>query len=109
MRFIMFVKHAEPSGPPPEELMDAMAKLSEEAIKAGTIRGNGGLAPRRKRLECVFSLASGPIALHNLVVLRGASSVSSFQPGLPPVCRPRSILRNESWARRLTQSRELSA
>ena len=45
MRFIMLVKHAEPSGPPPKALMDAMAKLSEEAIKAGTIRSNGGLAP----------------------------------------------------------------
>jgi hypothetical protein len=45
MRFMMMVKHAELSGPPPQALMDAMAKLHEEAVKAGTIRGNGGLAP----------------------------------------------------------------
>jgi hypothetical protein len=45
MRFMMMVKHAELSGPPPQALMDAMAKLSEEAVKAGTIRGSGGLAP----------------------------------------------------------------
>ncbi len=45
MRFMMLVKHAELSGPPPKELMDAMAILSEEAVKAGTIRSNGGLAP----------------------------------------------------------------
>jgi hypothetical protein len=45
MRFLMLVKHAESSSPPPKELMDAMAKLSEEAVKAGTIRSNGGLAP----------------------------------------------------------------
>jgi hypothetical protein len=46
MRFIMLVKHAEKlSGPPPKELMDAMAKLTEEAVKAGTIRDSGGLAP----------------------------------------------------------------
>jgi hypothetical protein len=45
MRFMMMVKHAEPSGPPPKEFMDAMAILTEEAVKAGTIRGNGGLAP----------------------------------------------------------------
>jgi hypothetical protein len=46
MRFMMMVKHAEKnSGPPPKELMDAMAKLTEEAVKAGTIRGCGGLAP----------------------------------------------------------------
>lgn len=45
MRFMMMVKHAENSGPPPQALMDAMAILSEEAVKAGTIRGSGGLAP----------------------------------------------------------------
>jgi hypothetical protein len=44
---MMLVKHAEKSGlgAPPKEFMDAMAILSEEAVKAGTIRGNGGLAP----------------------------------------------------------------
>src|SRR5260370_15291929 len=45
MRFMMMVKHAEPSGPPPKEFMDAMAILTEEAVKAGTIRGSGGLGP----------------------------------------------------------------
>ena len=45
MRFMMMVKHAELSGPPPQALMDAMGKLNEEAVKAGTIRGSGGLAP----------------------------------------------------------------
>ena len=44
MRFMMMVKHAENSGPPPKELMDAIAKLSEEAVKAGTMLGGGGLA-----------------------------------------------------------------
>src|ERR1700737_2661566 len=45
MRFMMMVKHPEPSGPPPKELMDAIAKLSEEAVKAGTMVESGGLAP----------------------------------------------------------------
>src|SRR3989442_12499458 len=46
MRFMMLVKHAENlSGPPPKELMDAMAKLSEEAVKAGTLVDSGGAAP----------------------------------------------------------------
>jgi hypothetical protein len=45
MRFMMLVKHAGPSGPPPKEFMDAMAILNAEAVKTGTIRGNGGLAP----------------------------------------------------------------
>jgi hypothetical protein len=45
MRFMMIVKHSEKQGPPPKELMDAIAKLGEEAVKAGTMLGNGGLGP----------------------------------------------------------------
>lgn len=45
MRFMMMVKHAENSGPPPKELIDAIASLCDEAVKAGTMLGNGGLAP----------------------------------------------------------------
>ena len=45
MRFMTIVKHAENSGAPPRELMDAIAKLAEEATKAGTMVANGGLTP----------------------------------------------------------------
>jgi hypothetical protein len=45
MRFMMLVKSAENSGPPPKALMEAVAKLSEEASKAGTMGDSGGLAP----------------------------------------------------------------
>lgn len=45
MRFMMLVKHGEISGPPPQELMDALGKLGEEAQKAGTMVVSGGLAP----------------------------------------------------------------
>ena len=45
MRFMMIVKHAERQGPPPKGLMDAIAKISEEAVQAGTMLGNGGLGP----------------------------------------------------------------
>jgi hypothetical protein len=45
MRFMMIVKHAEKQGPPPKELMDAIAKLAEEEAKEGKMIGNGGLAP----------------------------------------------------------------
>jgi hypothetical protein len=48
MQFMMMVRHAENSGPPPKEFMDAMAKLSEEAVKAGTMVASGGLAPTAK-------------------------------------------------------------
>jgi len=45
MKFMMLVKHPENQGPPPKELMDAIAILSEEAVKDRTMLGNGGLAP----------------------------------------------------------------
>ena len=45
MRFMMLVKSAETAGPPPKELMDAIGKLAEEAVKAGTMGPSGGLAP----------------------------------------------------------------
>jgi hypothetical protein len=45
MKFMMLVKHAEPSVAPTKELMDAVAKLAEEAVKAGTMVASGGLAP----------------------------------------------------------------
>jgi hypothetical protein len=45
MKFMMMVKHAENPGPPPKELMDAIAILTEEAVKDGSMLGNGGLAP----------------------------------------------------------------
>jgi hypothetical protein len=44
MRFMMIVKSAERSGPPPKALMDAVAKLAEEATKAGEMIESGGLA-----------------------------------------------------------------
>ena len=45
MRFMTMVKSAERSGPPPRELMDAIAKLGEEATKAGVLVETGGLLP----------------------------------------------------------------
>src|SRR6059058_4939734 len=45
MRFMMIVRHAEKQGPPPKQLMDAIAKLAEEQTKAGTMLGSGGLGP----------------------------------------------------------------
>jgi hypothetical protein len=45
MRFMMIVKSAENSGPPPRALMEAIGKLGEEAAKAGTLVEMGGLLP----------------------------------------------------------------
>jgi hypothetical protein len=45
MRFMMIVKHVENQGPPPKQLMDAIAKSAEEEAKNGTMLGSGGLGP----------------------------------------------------------------
>jgi hypothetical protein len=43
MRFMMIVKTAESSGPPPKTLMDAIQKVREEESKSGAMVGSGGL------------------------------------------------------------------
>jgi len=55
MRYMMIVKHAEDKGPPPQALMDAIAKLGEEAAKAGTMLGQGGLGPTAQGARVVLS------------------------------------------------------
>src|SRR5260370_19859230 len=45
MKFMMLVKHRENSEPPPKELMDAIAILSQEAAAKNSMLGSGGLAP----------------------------------------------------------------
>jgi hypothetical protein len=45
MRFMILVKSTETSGPPPQALMDAIAKLGEEAGRAGVRVESGGLFP----------------------------------------------------------------
>jgi hypothetical protein len=48
MRFMMLVKHAKEQGAPPKELMDAIGKLADEAVKAGRMVLSGGLSPPAK-------------------------------------------------------------
>ena len=45
MRFITMVRSAESNGPPPPELMEAMAKLVMETAESGKLVEAGGLAP----------------------------------------------------------------
>jgi hypothetical protein len=45
MRYMTLVKATETSGPPPKELMDAINKLGEEAMKVGAMVETGGLLP----------------------------------------------------------------
>jgi hypothetical protein len=67
MKFMMLVKHREKQGPPPQALMDAMDKLSEEAVRSGTLLGSGGLAPtaqstRVRVSEGNLTVIDGPFA-----------------------------------------------
>ncbi len=45
MRFMMLVKSAENSGPPPKELMEAIAKMNQDGQQSGQMIASGGLAP----------------------------------------------------------------
>jgi hypothetical protein len=45
MRFMTLVKSPENAGPPPQALMDGIARLGEEAGKAGVLVEMGGLLP----------------------------------------------------------------
>ena len=45
MKFMMIVKHKEGNGFPPKELMEAIGKQAEDAVKSGIMLGNGGLLP----------------------------------------------------------------
>src|SRR5258708_20470871 len=45
MKCMMIVKTGEGCGPPAKELVDAINKRGEEAVKAGTMLGTGGLGP----------------------------------------------------------------
>jgi hypothetical protein len=44
MRFLSIVKSAEDQGPPPQALLDAMAKLTEDSLRDGSLVQTGGLS-----------------------------------------------------------------
>ena len=60
MRFMMLVKSAENSGPPPKELMEAIWKNGEAAAKAGQMVESGGLKP--SALSARVQLRGGKIS-----------------------------------------------
>lgn len=65
MRFMTLVKSAESSGPPPAELMGAIAQLGAESAKAGVLVETGGLLPtaagaRIRLAEGQLTVKDGP-------------------------------------------------
>jgi hypothetical protein len=82
MRFMMMVKHPESSVPPPQPLMDAMARIGQEAVKNGTMVLSGGLAPtaqsNRVRLSGgKISVIDGPFTETKEVV--GGFAIMEFK------------------------------
>jgi hypothetical protein len=45
MRFLSIVKASENQGPAPQALQDAMAKLTADSLKSGSLIHSGGLGP----------------------------------------------------------------
>jgi hypothetical protein len=45
MRYMILLKAAQPSSPPPPELMEAIMKLGEEATRSGALLDTAGLMP----------------------------------------------------------------
>jgi hypothetical protein len=81
MRFMMMVKAAENSGPPPKEMVDAIEKLSEEGQKSGKIVVAGGLAPtvastRVRSSHGSLTVTDGPFAETKEVV--GGYAIMNF-------------------------------
>jgi hypothetical protein len=82
MRFMMMVKHHESSVPPPQPLMDAMARIGQEAVKNGSMVLSGGLAPtaqsNRVRLSGgKISVIDGPFTETKEVV--GGFAIMEFK------------------------------
>ena len=82
MRYLMLLKAAEPATPPPPELMEAIARLGEEATKAGALLDFAGLAPSTAgaRLELTSGdliVSDGPFAEAREVVSYAVYDVRS--------------------------------
>ena len=81
MRFMMMVKSAENAAAPPQELMEAIARMSARETKEGKLVASGGLAPTamssRVRLSAgTLAVLDGPFAETKEVV--GGYAVMEF-------------------------------
>ena len=82
MRYLMLLKATQPASPPPPELMEAIARLGEEATKAGALLDFAGLAPSAAgvRLELTSGdliVSDGPFAEAREVVSYAVYEVRS--------------------------------
>ena len=61
MKFMTLVKSAESSSPPPQALMDGIARLGEEATRAGVMVETGGLYP--SAMGATMRLSNGKLSV----------------------------------------------
>src|SRR5262245_8430287 len=96
MRFMTMVKSAEGSGPPPQALMDAIAKLGEEGVKAGVLVETGGLFPTS--MGARVKLSGG-----NISVIDGPFTEAKEVIGGYAVYEVKSKAEVIEWTRRFMQ------
>lgn len=67
MRYMVLLRAAQPATPPPADLMEAIAKLGQEATVAGALLDTAGLAPAAsgatvRLAEGELKVTDGPFA-----------------------------------------------
>jgi hypothetical protein len=87
MRYLMLLKAAQPATPPSSALMEAIARLGEEATKAGALLDFAGLAPSAAgaRLELTAGdliVSDGPFAEAKEVVSYAVYEVRSKEEAI---------------------------
>lgn len=88
MRFMMLVKSSEKTCHPPQALMDAIAKATEEAARAGTMLGGGGLGPTA--LGARVRLSNGKITVIDGPFMTASGTIGMKTATASPLPTPRS-------------------
>jgi len=99
MRFLSIVKAAENQGPPPQALLDAIAKLTADSLKDGSLVQTGGLGTtttgaRVRIAGGKLTVTDGPFAEAKEVVSGYATFMRLHQqhwPGWEGECEIREL------------------
>jgi hypothetical protein len=105
MRYMATLKVTNrPDTPPPAELMEAIAKLGEDATRAGVLLDTGGLAPSAQgaRIELTggkLSITDGPFAEAKELISYAVYQVRSKEEAVEWASRFMKIHRDhwEGW------------
>jgi hypothetical protein len=95
MRYLALLKAAQPSTPPPAELMEAIAKLGEEATRAGVLLDTAGLAPSASGARVQLSGGRLSVTDGPFTEAKELISYALYQARSPPTGRSRTAMANE--------------